>query len=59
MPQQTPQNQDEARQHAIDWQNWMSEQSLSYGEMSEWSEHFETIAEKWDLVDEFKENWII
>ena len=59
MPQQTPQNQGEARQYAIDWQNWMSEQSLSYGELLEWSEHFATIAEKWDLVDEFRENCII
>jgi phospholipase C len=49
----------EARQEAIDWQNWQSEQSLSYREMSDWQWYFETLAKKFNLADEFKENGVI
>lgn len=51
--------QDEARQLAIDWQVWQAEQSLSYGEYAEWGAYFRDLAERFDLVDEFKENGII
>jgi hypothetical protein len=51
--------QEEARQYAIDFQQWVSEQSLSYGELAEWSDRFTKIAEKFDLVEEFEENGII
>jgi len=51
--------QEEARQYAIDWQNWQAEQSLSYGELIEWQEKFSKLAEEFDLVEEFKENGII
>lgn len=51
--------EDEARQLAMDWQNWQSKQSLSYGELSEWQGHFETLAKKFNLTDEFKENGVI
>lgn len=50
---------EEARQHAIDWQNWSSEQSLSYGELGAWQDYFSTIAIEFNLIDEFKENGII
>lgn len=50
---------DQARQYAIDWQAWASNQSLSWGELAEWSAHFEILAEKFDLLQEFKENAII
>jgi len=50
---------EEARQLAIDWQNWTSEQSLSYGELAYWGGVFERLAEQFDLKDEFKENGII
>lgn len=50
---------DEARQYAIDWQNWQSEQSLSWGELAEWQAIFETLATKFDLTEEFKENGIL
>lgn len=50
---------DEAEQQAIDWQKWQSEQSMSYGEASEWLAYFETLAKKFNLTDEFKENGII
>lgn len=29
------QTAEEARQFAIDWQNWQAEQSLSYGELAD------------------------
>lgn len=51
--------QDAVRQYAIDWQNWQSEQSMSYGEMLEWQRLFERLAKKFDLEEEFKENGII
>jgi hypothetical protein len=51
--------QEEARQFAIDWQNWQAEQSMSYGELAEWQAVFVELAEKFDLVEEFKENGII
>ena len=50
---------DEARQYAIDWQNWQSEQSMSYGELAEWQSVFSALAQKFELVDEFTENGII
>jgi len=51
--------QDEARQEAIDWQHWMSNQNLSYAEMADWAEYFEGLADKFDLREEFEENGII
>jgi hypothetical protein len=52
-------SKDEAQQIAIDWQSWQAEQSLSYGELAEFQAYFQGLAEKFDLVDEFKENGII
>ncbi len=51
--------QAEARQYAIDWQIWASEQQLSYSELAEWQDIFNELATKFDLVDEFEENGII
>jgi len=51
--------QAEAKQIAIDWQNWQSKQSLTYLEISQWQNYFETLADKFELQDEFKENAII
>lgn len=50
---------EEARQLAIDWQTWSAEQSLSYGELAEWQAHFDKLAERFGLTEEFKENGII
>jgi transcription initiation factor TFIIIB Brf1 subunit/transcription initiation factor TFIIB len=50
---------DTAQQVAIDWQNWASNQSLSYGELASWTSKLEAIATKFNLTDEFKENGII
>lgn len=51
--------QEEARQYAIDWQRYAGEHDLSYGELAEWGAIFEDLAQRFDLVDEFKENAII
>jgi len=51
---------DEARDLAIEWQNWQSEQSLSLDQTLEWQAYFEKLANKFpDLTEEFKENCII
>lgn len=50
----------DARQHAIDWQNWQSTQSLSYSEICDWQAHFTKLAEQYpELKEEFIENGII
>jgi hypothetical protein len=51
--------QDEARDFAIEWQQWAGEQDLSYGELIEWLSVFEVLAKKFDLIEEFHENGII
>lgn len=59
MEKRTPKTKEEARQYAIDWQNWQSEQSLSYSELAEWQAEFERIGKEFDLTEEFIENGII
>lgn len=50
----------QARDFAIDWQLWQSEQSMSYGEAGDWQAFFEQVVEKFpDLRDEFEDNAII
>lgn len=51
--------QEEARQFAIDWQNWVSGQNLSYGELAEWNARLTDMAIVFNLTAEFKENGII
>ena len=51
--------QAEARQFAIDWQNWSGEQVMSWEDVANWGLVFEKLAKKFDLVEEFKENGII
>ena len=50
---------EDARQEAIDWQYWASEQSLSYGELAEYADYFGKLARKFGLTEEFRENGII
>lgn len=50
---------DEARQIAMEWQQWIGEQSPSYIELADWQGYFEALAKKFNLTDEFKENGII
>lgn len=49
----------DASQEAIDFQYWASEQSLSYGELLEYQEHFKELGRKFNLTEEFEENGII
>lgn len=49
----------EAEDLAIDWQDWQSRRSLSYGEVVYYQNYFEALAEKFDLTEVFKENAII
>lgn len=49
----------EARQWAVDWQNWASEQSLSLGELQYFNEYFKKLGERFNLTEEFAENGII
>lgn len=51
--------EEEARQTAIDFQLWVSEENLSYSEIAEWGGYFETLAKKFNLTEEFEENGII
>ena len=51
--------EEEARQMAIDFQEWVSHQDLSYSELADFSGYFETLAQKFNLTEEFKENGII
>jgi hypothetical protein len=52
-------SQGEARQFAVDWQFWNSKQSLSIGELIEWQDFFQKLADEFDLVEEFTENGLI
>lgn len=49
----------DARQQAMDFQNWASEQNLSWGEVAECHDHFKRLGKKFGLMEEFKENGII
>lgn len=58
--QEYPKTEEEARQLAIDWQNWQSDKSLSMGIIAEWGAFFKEMANRFpDLKDEFVENAII
>jgi hypothetical protein len=50
---------EEARQQAIDLQQWQSNRNMSYKDLSEWQSYFIMIGKKFGLTKEFKENGII
>lgn len=50
---------EQARQYGIDFQNWASNQVLSYGELIHFQNKLSKIAEKFDLREEFEQNGII
>lgn len=54
---------DTVRNFAIDWQDWASQQSLSYGEMATWQACIEQLADEADmtgeLTKELKENGVL
>lgn len=50
----------EAQDLAIAWSHLAGEQDMSMGELLEWQDYFETLAERFpELADEFRENAII
>ncbi len=51
--------QGEAREFAIQWQHWFTEQNMSWSEVNEWEQVFRDLAYKFDLISEFVENGII
>jgi hypothetical protein len=59
VPVKRVETREQAQDIAITWQAWMSENSLSYGELADWQGYFEELAERFDLTDEFRENGII
>lgn len=49
----------QARQYAIDFQNWMSRKNLSYGLLLHFQNKLEKLGKQFDLTEEFEENGII
>jgi hypothetical protein len=47
-----------ARQKAIDWQDYFRESSMSCGEIAYWQEYFEKLGKRYGLLTEFRENCI-
>lgn len=52
-------NVDELREQVIEWQQWQATQDLSYDELFKWQQYFESIAEEYNLAEEFSENGVI
>lgn len=52
-------SKDQARQLAIDWQDWQSERSMDYWDFLETLTFFVELADRFHLKREFKENCII
>ena len=57
---------EQARDYAIEWQQWASEQNeigkeptLYTSDLVEWADYFTKLGKKFGLIKEFKENGII
>jgi hypothetical protein len=48
-----------ARDKAVEWQNDFCNHNYSYGELVYWQDYFESLARRYGLVKEFRENAII
>lgn len=48
----------DVREKAITWQQCLSEQNISYGELSSWQSYFEEQGKRYGLLTEFRENGI-
>lgn len=55
----TIKNKEDARNFAIQWQNWVTNVNISYGELSEYQTYFRKLGKKFGLITEFRENGII
>ena len=55
--------EDTVRNFAVDWQDWASQQNLSYEELSQWQHALEWLANTADsggeLLNELRENGIL
>lgn len=55
--------EDTVRNFAIDWQDWASNQNLSYGELAQWQDAIRMLAwvadDDGELLEELKENGIL
>jgi hypothetical protein len=58
-PIETIKSKDEARQLAIDWQTSWQDHPYSYEELFDWQQYFYSLAKKFNLIREFKENGIL
>jgi hypothetical protein len=52
-------SKEEARQLAIDWQIWQTEESLYMSEVAEWADYFTEVGHRFGLTREYKQNGII
>ena len=52
-------SREDARNYAIDYQNWASNQNLSYGEIAEHQAELYALGKRFGLVKEFRENGLI
>ena len=59
IPIEQVKTEEDARDLAIGYQEWASNQALSYEELFAWTSYFEELGEKFNLTAEFKENGII
>ncbi len=59
MQKRNVQTAEGARDYAIEWQQWASEQNLSLDELHEWQTIFAELAERFGLEEEFQENGIL
>ena len=54
---------DTVRNFAIDWQDWASQNDLSYSELAQWTDAIRMLASAVDddgeLIEELKENGIL
>ena len=59
MEKRTITTREQARDFAIEWQDWQSRQSMSWGEVAEWNAYFAELGERFDLTEEFTENGVL
>lgn len=60
IPDTLPATAGQAQDLAIEWSRWMHDNNLDYGDMAEWADFFERVADKFpELAKEFIENAII
>ena len=52
------QKKEQVRNEAIDWQDWLSENSVSYEGLAIASDYFEKQGRRYGLLQEFRENAI-